>query len=491
MCAIAAVLGNTEVEPMQRALDTMQHRGPDSAGVWAAGNEAILGHRRLAVRGAPNDAQPIVSERGDIAIAVNGEFYNADQIRKNLENRGHVFRTTSDSEIALHLFEECGFDCVQQLRGEFAFVIWDGPNQRLVVFRDRFGVKPVCYANRGDSWMIASEAKAIFASGFASAAWDLDSVQHSLAHQYLPPDRTMFEGIKMVPPAHFAIFQNQKPPILQRYWTPEFAEEAVDPEEIFRQLRESVVDRLDANIPPAFSLSGGIDSSAVVAIASNSVGRKVPAFSVSFFDGEGYDEFQSVRDAADDLGAELTPVPVSRESMVLELENAVAFSEGLAINGQLVGKFLLSRAIHQARHNVVLSGEGADEAFLGYAHLQMDSGIESSQSFGKQAGVMLPTGDGPSFSAPSWLGNWPSFLKAKLKFAERYQQLLTHEFDQEKYVNSWLKQLCAEGETTFPKKAAWLWSRSALSSYILRTLADGTEMAHSVEGRVPFLDHQL
>jgi asparagine synthase (glutamine-hydrolysing) len=501
MCGIAAIRSKEPdtLRGIKAALAVMEHRGPDHSGIWSD-SEVAIGHRRLVVRGAPTDSQPILNETGRIAISVNGEFYESDRIRSRLEERGHIFRTTSDSEIALHLYEEFGLQFFEYLRGEFAFVIWDGDRQRLLAVRDRFGIKPLCYAVRGDDLMIASEAKALFAAKFVAPAWDLDSGWHSLAHQYLPPEKTLFQGVKSVPPARYLLAVEGQSPVIRPFWKPVFAEESVPADAIRERLIESVKLRLDANVRPAFSLSGGIDSSAVVSIGAKESGRPVPAFSVSFFDGEGYDEFDKVEETATALGADLHRVPVSREAMVTQLSDAVYYSEGLAINGQLVGKFLLSKAINKAGFNVVLSGEGADEAFLGYAHLETDADAGAVQRAGPQAGVMLPKDDGSieNDPPPEWLGRWPSFLRAKMNFAAQYEPLLREDgfnFARSSRIQGWLSSLNATNEIptglSFPKVGAWLWTRTALSGYILRTLADGTEMAHSVEGRVPFLDHTL
>lgn len=502
MCGIASIFleSHAPVEEIKQALAAMSHRGPDDVGVWLASDaNVVLGHRRLAVRGAPEDSQPILNEARDIAIAVNGEFYDYPETRQWLESRGHIFATTSDSELALHLYEEFGLDFVKKLRGEFALIIWDNTQQRLIAVRDYFGIKPLVYAQSEKGWCVASEAKAIFESGFLKSAWDLESGWHSLAHQYLPPDRTLFRGISSVPPAHMLIIdQRARQSFVQSYWKPHFGDESVSPEAILEMLEDSLSVRLESNIPPAFSLSGGLDSSSIVALAARKLGRPVPAFSVSFTDGAEYNEQDLVTQTARALGADLHIVPVAREDMVTELSDAVYYSEGLAINGQLVAKFRLNRAIREAGHNVVLTGEGADEAFLGYAHFQVDSGQTGvSGAFQRQRGVMLPVEDSVEMLPPSWLSRWPTFMKAKLAFAVQFQTFINHEYEflPDMRVSRLLDRLDVTGEfqgtSCFVRKSAWLWTRTALAGYILRTLADGTEMAHSVEGRLPFLDHKL
>lgn len=502
MCGIIAIsdLSGNARESLSSAMSSMIHRGPDASSVWCDSVQSIaLGHCRLEVRGSGNYEQPVRNETGDIVITVNGELYDYSLNRRWLEGRGHVFSTESDSEIALHLYEEFGSSFVSKLRGEFSLVLWDGRTQRLVAARDRFGIKPLVYSSGACATVIASEAKAIFATGLVQPQWDVDSVKHSLAHQYLPPTKTMFHGVRSIPPAHILVIDGiNSEPELSPYWKPSFTEEDVAPEAIFEALNDAIGVRLESKDPPAFSLSGGLDSSAIVAMASRRLGRAVPAFTVSFSDSEVYDELGLVSSSANDLGADLNIVPVSRVDMITELSDAVYQSEGLAINGQLVAKYMLNRSIRESGHNVVLTGEGADEVFLGYAHLQIDSGgLEGLSSFSRQKGIMLPESLDTDRMPPQWLEHWPTFLLAKMSFADHFSGLLNEgfQFSSEAYVNQWLEQLYATGEfeqaMSFVRKSSWVWTRSALSGYILRTLADGTEMAHSVEGRLPFLDQKL
>lgn len=504
MCGVVAILSpaHSAKGSVEKALAALRHRGPDGAGVWAPKSGGFaLGHTRLAVRGELSDTQPIVNRSGDIAVSVNGEFYGADEERRRLEDRGYSFRTTSDSEIALRLYEELGVDFVGRLRGEFALVLWDDRRGRLVAARDRFGIKPLNYVHNGDEFALASEAKALFAAGVCRADWDRDSFWHSLAHQYLPPGRTLFHGVKSVPPAHVLVAQRGMEPVLVPYWKPTFKEEAVEAEELRNRLAAAVHARLESRVQPAFSLSGGVDSGAVVAIATKYCRKPLPTFTVSWCDSSEFDEAGLVGEFG--VGIRREVIPVSRTAMVTELSDAIYFSEGLAINGQLVGKFLLSRAIRNAGHNVVLSGEGADEAFLGYAHLQSDAGVlDFAGGIRRQQGIMLPAASGGLDQLPeppSWLGGWPAFLRAKMGFQAHFRPLLREDavvdFMPDERVRSLLDLIGESGEipedAPFPKKAAWLWTRTALAGYILRTLGDGAEMAHSVEGRPPFLDHEF
>jgi asparagine synthase (glutamine-hydrolysing) len=502
MCGIIAIAGTPHCvhQRTQDGLAAIHHRGPDDSSIWINQQQSVaLGHRRLAARGNGRYVQPICNERGDIVITVNGEFYDYASTRKRLEELGHVFSTNSDSEIALHLYEVYGLGFVAKLRGEFSLILWDQKKQRLVAARDQFGVNPLVYTKCNNAFVVASEAKAIFATGLLTPEWDHASAAHSLAHQYLPTDKTLFRGIASVPPAHMLVVDGMNSvPKLMSYWSPCFTEEPVSPESILEVLKDAISVRLESNHPPAFTLSGGLDSSAIVALSAEKLGRRVPAYTVSFTDSSTYDECTLVRSTAEEIGADLHVVQVSHLDTIATLSDAVYYSEGFAINGQIVAKYMLNRAIRAAGHNVVLTGEGADEAFLGYAHLQLDYGnINSLDLFNRQKGIMLPNDFTSARIAPAWLGKWPTFLLAKMEYAKHYAAFVDPEFltTDDPSVDLWLAQLFASREFNsmqpFVRKSAWLWTRSALSSYILRTLADGTEMAHSIEGRLPFLDQEL
>src|SRR5215831_17815367 len=201
MCGIAAFFsknGPVSPEALERASAALHHRGPDNQGHWLSRDRRVgLGHARLSIIDLAGGDQPIANETGSLHIVVNGEFYDFERIRKELQGRGHRFRTQSDSEIALHLYEDLGVHCLPQLRGEFAFALWDSAHQTLFAARDRFGIKPLFYALHQDTVYLASEAKALFAAG-VPARWDEESFyQHATGPSL--PDATLFEGVHQVP----------------------------------------------------------------------------------------------------------------------------------------------------------------------------------------------------------------------------------------------------------------------------------------------------
>jgi asparagine synthase (glutamine-hydrolysing) len=516
MCGVVADFqaeGGVEARRVEAALDRLAHRGPDGRGVWISPDRrVVLGHVRLAVIDPTGSPQPIVSEDGWTWLVVNGEFYGYEEMRNDLVRRGHRFRTGGDSEVALHLYEEYGLDFIRRLRGEFSLVLWDGRRERLVAARDRFGVKPLCYAQAGGRLTLASEAKALFELG-VRPAWDGEAFHQVCGMQYPPPDRTLFAGVRQLPPGCFLLARaglvETRP-----YWDmdhpPEGRKARRPPDEQGRRLRhrlgEAVRLRLRADAPVCFHLSGGLDSASVVALALPHLERPPVCFTVGF-DAPGYDEREAARRSAEHLGAELRAVRVSQEDVTEHLADAVYFSEGLAINGHLPAKYLLARAIRKAGFEVVLSGEGADEALGGYAHLRQDllvAGPDDADGRARlregnamMAGIHLPEGEGlPLGAVREALGYVPTFLQAKATLGARMHGVLCEDFLNRfrgrDPFREFLGCFDVPGQLLgrHPLDASsYLWSKSSLATYILRTLGDGTEMAHSVEGRLPFLDH--
>jgi len=464
----------------------MRHRGPDGTGIWLSARSGVgLGSVRLAVMGGNDGGQPLCNESGCIHAVVNGEFYDFERLRDGLKSRGHVFATHSDSELLIHLYEEHGLDCLRHLRGEFAFLLWDQSNGRLVAARDRFGIKPLHVAQRNGEWLFASEIKGLIAAGI-EARWNETALLHSLAQQYLRPRETLFAGVRQIPPAHVLVI-DAGGARETCYWQPSFEPDgSITAADVRTALEEAVSLRLHSDVPVACALSGGLDSTAVAALSAQH--GPVDCFCVRF-DDPGYDEGpQVLADASPQF--RVHEVAVTRHDLITHLADAVYQSEGLAINGQLVGKRLLARAIHAAGFKVVLAGEGADEAFLGYSHLQEDH-TGTSTSFVLQRGIMLPPQDeNAHWQTPAWLPRLPTFLRAKLATGRHFAALTCEPFDSQRILDGTLTEL-AGTQTSSARQAAWLWTRTALAQYILRTLGDGAEMGYSVEARLPFLDHVL
>lgn len=503
MCGVVAVASADPAagERLGAAVAALAHRGPDGHGVWrSADGCAALGHARLAVIDPAGGAQPIANEDGSIAAVVNGELYGHDEQARWLAARGHHLRSRCDAEVLVHLYEELGDDLVRSVRGELAFVLWDGRRRRLLAGRDRFGIKPLVWARFRGGVALASEAKALFALG-VPARWDDEAFFHAAHAQYVWPDRTLFLGVRQVEPGETLVWDGGEPRTA-RYWEPPVsAEPAISAEdEAAARLREALDDavrvRLRADARVCVQLSGGIDSTAVAALAARAGGIG-GAFTVAWTGGGAYDERALAAATARELGLLHTIVEVDGAAIAAAWPEAVAHGEGLAINGHLAGKWLLSRAMRDAGYKVALTGEGADELFAGYPHLRADAGAGSS-GHAASRGVMLPAGDGlPIGGVAALLGYVPTWIAAKATLGRRVRELLAPDLVQRFAGADPLAALAlrAGGERLrgAPRlfASAATWARTALAGYILRTLGDGMEMAHGIEGRVPFLDHRV
>jgi asparagine synthase (glutamine-hydrolysing) len=471
---------------VEAALRALRHRGPDGCGRWLApSGQCALGHARLSIIDLATGQQPIASEDGRYQLVVNGELYGWEAIRAELLARGHTFRTAGDSEIALHLFEESGEAALGRLRGEFALVIWDEQERRLFAARDRFGIKPLFYAQSGGVLYVGSEVKALLAAGLP-AAWDMESVHHLLTLGVPFPARTLFSGVRQVPPGHFLLAQAGDVRLV-RYWDLDYPAAAGAPdadgagdaawaERLREALDEAVRLRLRADVPVGCYLSGGLDSSAVLGLAARHAG-KLKAFTVAF-DQEGYDESPLAEETARRAGAEWAPLRVSQADLAERFADSVWHSETACKNAHGVAKFILSAHVRDAGYKVVLTGEGADEILAGY-HASTPS---------PPAG---PTPPGDAAQPPGW-------VRGNLANGRTHRGLLRPDFaarfaEEDVYARL-LAELDGPGQLAGRSRIdqeLYVWTKTVLPNYILTVAGDRTEMAHSVEGRLPFLDHHV
>ncbi|HZE88099.1 MAG TPA: asparagine synthase (glutamine-hydrolyzing), partial [Verrucomicrobiae bacterium] len=300
MCGIVGIFsehGPVDGAALERATAALHHRGPDGRRHFvSADGRAALGHARLSIIDLATGDQPIANEDGTAHLVVNGEFYGYEKIRRELEEHGHRLRTRSDSEIALHLYEDLGAQCLHRLRGEFAFLLWDASSRTVFAARDRFGIKPLFYAHHEGRLHFASEVKALFAAG-VPARWDDESIYNSVdlgGHQA----RTLYEGIYQIPAGHYALVSGSGRMQLYRYWDFDYpaADRAVADrpdaeyvEEFRAVLEESVKIRLRADVPVGCYLSGGLDSCSVLGLAARHHAEAIRAFTLTF-DRVDYDE---------------------------------------------------------------------------------------------------------------------------------------------------------------------------------------------------------
>jgi asparagine synthase (glutamine-hydrolysing) len=524
VCGIAAFFSRERhgsAGALEHAVRLLDHRGPDSRSTWLDPTRRVgLGHARLSIIDLTTGDQPIASEDERLHLVVNGEFYDFERLQRELRTRGHRLRTRSDSEIALHLYEELGVHCLKHLRGEFALTLWDEPNQLLFAARDRFGIKPLFYALHDGTLFLASEVKALFAMG-VPARWDRESLFHAAGYGG-DPARTLYHGVHQLPPGHYLLAKAGQVRVVP-YWDFNYAHEDTAPSarsevervEAFRSVFDEAVRlRLRADVPVGCYLSGGLDSCAVLGFAAAHHAGPIRAFTLSF-DRPEYDEEAIAREMAARAGAEFVPIPITQDDLADHFTEATWHSETLCVNAHGVAKFILSRAVRDADYKVVLTGEGSDEILAGYPHFRRDMLMYNNQGQDPvqvqqllrelergnpvSRGLLLPSGRTTSLeSVRQLLGFVPSWIETMGAQAYRLRELFSAEFLAEFEVTDsyrgLLNNLDYWGQLNGREpvhQSLYLWGKTFLPGYILTILGDRMEMGHSVEARLPFLDHHV
>ncbi len=482
-------------------VDSLVTRGPDGKGMWRSDNQCVgLGHARLATRDLAGGQQPLHFAPRQLSGVFNGEFYAVEPLRADLQNKGYHFLTESDSEVALFLYAEYGLDCLRFLRGEFALILWDGQKQELIALRDRFGIKPLFYSRQADSLLLASKASALLAMGVAPA-WDLNSLAQICSFQYPLPEQSLFAGIQALPPGHGLRWHSGQ---LEQfsYWDldyPEAKELRPEPEidlipELQSAIQTAVELRRVADLPICSYLSAGLDSSLITSLL-NQVAPS-PAFCVGFPGWEG-DEGPMAQNTADKLGIALHTLQLDFPTLMQAMVETLRLTEGPSINPHVTARRLLCKQIRAAGFKVVLTGEGADELFGGYAHLLEDLYPGGDRHAGL-VGMHLPLGQGPDLTLfeREW-GYVPTFIRAKAALCLRLRSLLSLDFLAAFPLPEMQMRLLAAFPTRVLEgrhklhRSLYLWNKLGLAGYILPTVGDGAEMAEGLEGRLPFLDHPL
>lgn len=379
MCGIAGLVHfdgrRVDVAVLRAMCDAIRHRGPDDEGwvIWPpatdAGTPAVagLGNRRLSIVDVAGGHQPIANETGDIWTVLNGEIYNFADVRAALVSRGHQFATHSDTEVVVHAYEEYGDRFVEHLDGMFALAVWDGPRERLVLARDRFGKKPLCYRVDGAQMAFASELQSL--RQVPSLAWDVDreALGDYLAYLSVPAPRTIYRGVRKLPPAHLLV-ADRGGVTLQRYWSLEYGpklviSEAEAAERVLQLLTSAVKKRLMSEVPLGAFLSGGVDSSAVVALMAQLSNRPVKTFSIGF-DEAPYNELPHARRTAQAFGCEHHEFVVRPDAVAILPTLVRHFGEPFADSSAIPTSYLAE--LTRSHVTVALSGDGGDEVFGGY-----------------------------------------------------------------------------------------------------------------------------
>ena len=378
MCGIAGVLGASmdtvaESEAVAAMLAVQEHRGPDGSGLWSSPNgRAVFGHRRLSIVDlSEHGAQPMTNEDRNIWITYNGEVYNSPELREVLLGRGHRFESTTDTECIVHLFEDRGRACVEDLHGDFGFAVHDVAREETVLVRDRIGVKPLYYAWHQGKLLFASEIKGILAYPGFRAEVDPQSVYHYLTFLVSPAPRTMFKGVFKLEPGHLAVFDSQGTLKIERWWDSvqtqrNGATEKENVAELDRLLRESIRKRMMSDVPFGVFLSGGVDSSTNVALMSQLMSRPVDTYSVAFAEDPEFNELNYARDIAKRFEANHHEVVIDWNDLVSFLPRLVYHQDEPLADPVCVPLFYVAELAKRSGTTVVQVGEGADEIFCGY-----------------------------------------------------------------------------------------------------------------------------
>ena len=520
MCGIFNIAGESvQAHEVAAMTATLQHRGPDDEGVYATPDGQVgLGNRRLAIIDlSPAGHQPMSNEDGSVWIAYNGEVYNFAELRQELLAAGHVFRSHTDTEVLIHLYEEVGERLVERLRGMFAFAIWDAHRERLLLARDRLGIKPLYYAQANGRLLFASEIKALLASGQVRPALNRDALTQYLALGYVAPPDTLFAGIRKLEPGHILVADAAGQRV-QPYWdiydavTPKTGlseAEAIDL--TLAKLEEAVRMRLVADVPVGVFLSGGIDSSLVAALAARHSDHPVRTFTLGFKDHPEYNEIVYARRVAGYLGAEAHEILIGPEDVQAFFPRFLDFQEEPAANPIWFATYFVSQLARDNGVIVVLSGDGGDELFAGYNrwmdYLRLyDRGWRQlpalphplRQMVGALSQRWLPRESqretvrrGVAGEELFWGGTAfkPRELAAMLNEALRPNGHLWAQLP----LARWQTAFKAGGGHDGKDYLAWMAYASLkgtlLEDYLMRL--DKMGMAASIEGRVPMLDHEF
>lgn len=512
MCGICGKI-NFNLEAVNEDLlwkmtNVLTHRGPDSGKIYIKDNVG-LGHRRLRIIDLSEAAaQPMCNENNSIWIVCNGEIYNFFELRKNLEEKGHIFRSKCDTEVILHLYEEKGLDCVKFLRGMFAFAIWDENRKRLFLARDRVGKKPLNYALNDKTLVFSSEIKSLLEDSSIEKQVNLEALNLFLTYSYIPSPHTMFTGIKKLPPAHTLVWDASGMKI-ERYWNLSYRDKVNLTEEecahrVLELLTESTKIRMVSDVPLGAFLSGGIDSSAVVGIMSKLSSRPVKTFSVGFPE-KSFNELQYARKVAQIFNTEHKEYIVEYNTVDILPKLVWHFNEPFG-DSSAVPTYYLSKMTREAV-TVALNGDGGDESFAGYDRYAANilaerykfmptkllssvinslPGTTSKRSFINR---LKKFNEGLNLSKERryayWMSAFSSEAKESLYSAELKNKL--KEIDCSEYLVNFYNNSDARD---FIDATLSVDVNTYLSEDLL-VKVDIASMANSLEARSPFLDHKL
>lgn len=484
---------------LERMARVLAHRGPDGGGSHLAGPVGV-GMCRLSIIDLASGDQPMSNEDGTLWVVFNGEVYNYRELTVDLIARGHRFATSSDTEVLVHLYEEYGERCVEHLRGMFAFAIWNGARRELFLGRDRLGIKPLYYAATPDGFLFGSELKTLIQSPWLTPRLDERGLAAYLQYGYVPDPLCILEGVAKVPPGHTLTVCSGRPGAPHRYWraTDHFRHDAWSGteeqagEELWKRLEEAVHFHLVSDVPVGAFLSGGVDSSAVVAIMARASGRPIKTFSVGFREGR-YNELPHARRVAEACGTEHHELLVEPNDLKVLEELLSGFDEPFA-DSSAIPTYLVSRLARQ-HVKVVLSGDGGDELFAGYDRYVVDHrrrhlGLFGDMGLGfalRAASAFLPVGGGKNTLYNLSLPRLQRYVDSISLFPRQARGEILGADGEVAGVD--IAQLATPGLDPLSQLQE-LDLKTYLPGDIL-TKVDRMSMANSLEARVPLLDHPL
>jgi asparagine synthase (glutamine-hydrolysing) len=515
MCGICGKLqvdAESFVEPelIERMMGTMSHRGPDGTGKYVKGLIG-LGHTRLAIIDLTTGAQPISNEDKTIWVVFNGEIYNFRQLRMELMKEGHIFRTTSDTEVIVHLYEQYGTHCLSRLNGMFAFALWDEKQETLLLARDRIGIKPLYYVKTDKAIVFASEIKALLADPSVLWQLDLQSIDEFLTHLCLLGKVTLWKGIHKLEPG-FYLLARRGTTRLQQYWDLRFEarnefksiEETADA--LYHLLKKTIQEHMISDVPVGLLLSGGVDSTVLLSCAATEMSRKISTFTVGFQDADFEDERAYAKLAARRFGTDHHEITITPRAFWEFLPSLVWYMEEPVCDPPAVSLHYVSKLASQ-HVKVLLSGEGGDEAFGGYLTYRNFLFLEKIKSaVGPLQGLLSMLIDAAGRFPPlRKLRKYSPFVTTKL--ADYYYSRAASPFS---FFNRNKKELYASGfyETIDLSRSIdrvrslfgqikgqpllnqmqYIDIKTSLPNDLL-IKADRMTMRNSLELRVPFLDH--
>ena len=509
MCGIVGLYDRAGRRPADRtdlrhARDLLRHRGPDQGGEYFDDDAGVaLGVRRLAIVDLVTGDQPITNEDGTVVVVFNGEIYNHRELRRELEARGHRFVTRADTEAIVHAYEEWGLDCAARLNGIFGFAVWDARGRRMYLARDPYGVKPLYYAERNGVLTFASELKGILAQPAFTPEVDRDALHLCLTFRYVPAPWTLFRGIRKLAPGTYLCARPDGVEVASYVPAPEPALEDVDPrelaEELRRRLRAAVRRQMMSDVPISVSLSGGVDSAAILLLVSDAAGGPVQAFTIGF--GES-SEIPLAEEIAKRFGARLETRVASPADYAEFLDRFVWHLEEPTSNESAPAYFFVAEMAHEHGIKVLLTGQGPDETFGGYtrylgaAYQPVVSSLPAAlmrgastlgavaarRSYNARRFTDMLAGGG---DADRLLSAY-AFIRPSLRDALLDQDGLTG-VDRELPRAFVERQLEAAPEGTLLERMLYVDARTSLADDLL-LCEDKLSMATSVEARVPYLD---